>query len=58
MGYSVQQWSEFIDSLHDMGHDRRHLIPGADLIDWLSLIQYDYDEIDRFYVDAETIGGG
>lgn len=57
MGMSVSEWSNLIDSLWDEGRELCHMIPGASLGEWLSLVQHDYDEVDRLYLDHDTIGG-
>jgi hypothetical protein len=58
MGMSVSDWSNLIDSLFDCGEGGlSFLLPGSDLGEWLCLIQHDYDEVDRLYLDYETIGG-
>lgn len=33
------------------------LVKGVDLNEWGSLVLADYDEVDRLYIDHETIGG-
>ena len=35
-----------------------HWLPGVSLWEWLDLREHDYDEVDRFIIDLETIGGG
>lgn len=31
-------------------------VPGADLQEWLALVQSDWDDVDRLYTEYETIG--
>ncbi len=55
----ISVWADLITSLFD--RDARHvghLLPGADVREWLLLVQADYDDVDRHMIDAETIGGG
>jgi len=32
-------------------------LPGTDLYELLCLVQCDYDDVDRLYIDHETVGG-
>ncbi len=56
----ISEWDVLIDSLFDGdGKGNRVRIPGPQdrLIEWLYLVQKDYDEVDAFYIDNEVIGG-
>ena len=53
----TETWTVLLCSIWDRGFKGASgFLPGSDLSEWLCLIQSDYDEIDRIYVDAETIG--
>ena len=57
---TISEWDVLIDSLFDStGEGKRVKIPGPQdrVIDWLLLVQHDFDDVDRFYIDNETIGG-
>ena len=54
----ISTWSDLLYSLWDWDGTYNQLLPGQDLTEWLLLIQHDYDCVDHFYVDHETIGGG
>lgn len=45
-------------SLYEFDGAHCHWLAGVNLIEVLDLIGHDYDEVDRLYVDLETIGGG
>lgn len=46
-----------VDVLFDRGSTGWHLLPGANTVEWLQAWRVKLDDVDRFYVDAETIGG-
>ncbi len=53
----------WFDVLHDAVHTSAYgrtcyPLPGVDLAEWRALHHHDYDDVDRLYVDHETIGGG
>lgn len=52
---TVGEWSVLIDSLWT-GEKSKELLPGVDLFEVLSLVQHDYDEVDRLLIDMETQG--
>ena len=45
-------------ALWDDRHDSVVRVPGTCVIETLAYVRHDYDEIDRLYIDHETIGGG
>lgn len=58
-------WLEYFilfESLWDRGRGKvsnsvPRLLPGVCVDEWLALARCDYDEVDRFLIDLETIGG-
>ena len=51
-------WSIFIDALCD-AEERAFFWPlGHEVKEWVWLLEHDYDDVDRWLVDHETIGGG
>ena len=50
---NAMDWSTLIDSVYD----DRSILPGHSLGEWLDLTEHDWDEVDRFLIDDETIGG-
>lgn len=59
---NILSWSILIDSLWDAGRLRRgvpdaHRLPGPSLPEWLGIVQKDFDEVDRLYLDSDTLGG-
>ena len=57
MPYSAEQWNKLVWQLKDWNGHRYMLVPGVCLLEWLQYVQYDYDDVDRVYIDADTIGG-
>lgn len=53
----VSTWSDLINCLWDRTHTHNEPLPGLNLEDWLGFVQHDYDEVDVFYTEHETIGG-
>ena len=47
-------WTTLVGACVPCGEE----LPGVSLDEILHLIIHDYDEIDRIYIEAETIGGG
>ena len=55
-------WRVLMGSLWDDGNGRTmpdapHLLPGADPVEWCQFRTGTYDEVDRFLLDMECIGG-
>ena len=55
-------WNVLFSSLWDWGGNRTgygvpKLVVGNSTVEWSLLMQYDYDWVDRMYIDVETIGG-
>lgn len=51
-------WTVLIGSLFDPKTHGSAEIPGGHLEEWLLIIQSgDLDDVDRLYIEAETIGG-
>ncbi len=51
-------WDIAFGSLFDQdGEGRASLLHGHDLMEWLSLVHHDWDEVDRQLIDLETVGG-
>mgnify|MGYP001588858920 CR=1 FL=1 len=53
----VSTWSDLLTSLFDSDGTCGHLLPGSSVQEWLSLVQHDYDQIDRELLEYETMGG-
>lgn len=52
-------WGAIVwDGLYDIGHGEVHRVPGTCLRETLSFLYFDWDDVDRIYIDCETIGGG
>ncbi len=49
---SIGTWDVLIGSLFDSGE----ILKGHELIEWLHLVQFDYDEFDRERIDSEAGG--
>lgn len=54
---NLSTWEILLDSLWDWDGEVPYQIPGPNLPEWLGVIEHDYEDVDRIYVDAETIGG-
>ncbi len=52
-----QKWHPLVRALYDGEHYTGRALPGADLNEWMGLMQTDMDSVDRLYIDAEGIGG-
>ena len=50
-------WGDLFSCLFDWNGKQGDLVPGQCLTEWLLLVQCDYDDVDRFYIDQEVIGG-
>lgn len=55
---SSTQWETLVDTLWDWGEGEVQKVPGVCLVEFINLAQHDYDDIDRLYIQHETIGGG
>lgn len=52
------KWEALVwHSLWDDGHNVVERVPGTCVIECLSYVRHDYDDVDRIYIDHETIGG-
>lgn len=51
-----QKWQPLLRSLYDGEHFTGRPLPGADVGEWMLLVQCDYDEVDREHY-LETVGG-
>lgn len=54
---SLNEWAIHVNALFDRGRGSSHQLPGTDLYELLCLVQCDYDDVDRLYIDHETVGG-
>lgn len=55
----LNNWYELINSLYDQDrHGVSVRLPGVSVSEWWNLADCDYDDVDRFIIDHETIGGG
>lgn len=57
MSRTLQAWSNLLNSLWDWDGEYNRRLPCQSTYEWLMYVQHDYDEIDRMYVDSESIGG-
>lgn len=62
MSSRLWYWTPLFSCLFDTGRGVvfafiPYLVPGVDLKEWLSLSNQDYDDVDRLYIDGDTIGG-
>lgn len=49
----IEKWVPLMAALYDFGQP----VPGTDAGELLSLVEHDYDDVDRMLLDFETIGG-
>lgn len=52
---TIQTWSVLIESLWT-GEKPNRMLPGVCLLEVLTYVQHDYDEVDRMLIDMETMG--
>ncbi len=50
-------WGVLLGSIFENGHIH-DLVRGQSMHEWVQLVLSDYDDVDRLYIDFETIGGG
>ncbi len=50
-------WCILISSLFDWNGEHGIEIPGSNLSNWIELVQCDHNDVDRFLIDFEIIGG-
>ncbi len=53
----ISTWSDLIGSLFDWNGKENEMITGPCLIEWLYVIQHDFDEVDALYLDFDICGG-
>lgn len=53
----IPQWTVLVESLFDKGNQGNEMIAGPNLLEWLHLVQHDFDEVDSVYLDHDVIGG-
>lgn len=56
---ATAEFDEYLDQLWDRGLSRPRLVKGVNVLQLLEMYQSGAfcDEVDRFYLDHETIGG-
>lgn len=54
----MDSWTYLLTCLFDPKAHGSEFLPGPCLFEWLMMAQFDFDDVDRFYIDSETIGGG
>ena len=54
VGGGMREW----ESLWDEGRRTVVRVPGTCVVECLAYVRHDYDDVDRIYIDHETIGGG
>ncbi len=55
---ALGSWPELFLAIWDERRGHPDLLSGQDVHEWVAYLTHDYDEIDRFYIEHETIGGG
>lgn len=54
--YEPKVVADVLYVFHTNGSRYAGRLPGSNVTEWLALAEHDWDEIDRFYIDHETIG--
>ncbi len=52
-----QDLERIVKIMWDEGIGEFYRLPGSCLVEWTDLVESDYNDIDRIYIDLETIGG-
>lgn len=54
----IKLWDDLMEKTRVDSHHDNHSLPGVSPAEWVDLMITPYDEVDRLYIEAETIGGG